>query len=116
GDGFFTDGGSANEQVVLLDPNLNLVDAVVRSLPAEPSSNITTSSLGGTITPKTFNLGLMNIPYEVLGMSTGRGNSFGRKLDGDCGWMKSPSQSAHATNNTNGAVSDVSYQFSIVNA
>ena len=33
GEGFFTDGGSANEQVVLLDPALQVVDAVVRGLP-----------------------------------------------------------------------------------
>jgi len=31
-EGFFTDGGSGNEQVVLLDPFLNVVDAVVRAL------------------------------------------------------------------------------------
>jgi hypothetical protein len=49
-------------------------------------------------------------------MSAGRGNSFARKLDGDCGWVKDPQQSAHATNNTPGATSDIAYDFSIVNA
>src|SRR5258705_3151800 len=33
GDGLMTDGGSANEQIVLFDPNLKVVDAVVRSTP-----------------------------------------------------------------------------------
>lgn len=113
GDGFFTDGGSANEQVVLLDPNLNVVDAVVRSLPAESSSTITTSAIGGCGS-KIFNLDSMTINYEVLGMSAGRGNSFARKLDGDCGWVKDPQQSANATNNTSGTVSDVSYSLTIV--
>lgn len=113
GDGFFTDGGSANEQVVLLDPNLNVVDAVVRSLPAESSSTITTSAIGGCGS-KIFNLDSMTINYEVLGMSAGRGNSFARKLDGDCGWVKDPQQSANATNNTPGTVSDVSYSLTIV--
>src|SRR5438270_8747676 len=43
GDGLFTDGGMATEQVVLLNPNLKVVDAVVRALPGEPSSTITTA-------------------------------------------------------------------------
>jgi hypothetical protein len=47
-------------------------------------------------------------------MSTGRGNSFARKLDGDCGWVKDPQQSGNATNNTPGETSDVSYTLTIV--
>jgi hypothetical protein len=113
GDGFFTDGGFASEQVVLLDPNLKVVDAVVRDLPAEPSSAITTSNIGGCGS-KTFNLDTMSINYEILGMSTGRGNSFARKLDGDCGWVKDPQQSGNATNNTPGESSDISYTLTIV--
>lgn len=113
GDGFFTDGGFATEQVVLLDPNLKVIDAVVRDLPAEPSAPITTSSAGGCGV-KTFNLDTMSIVYEVLGMSTGRGNSFARKLDGDCGWVKDPQQSGNATNNTPGETSDVSYTLTVV--
>jgi hypothetical protein len=112
GDGFFTDGGNANEQVVLLDPTLHVVDAVVRSYPMEPSSLITTSANG--CAPQTFDLDLMNINYETLGMSTGRGNSFARTLDGDCGWVKDPQQSGGATNNTPGETSDVSYSLTIV--
>lgn len=115
GDGFFTDGGSANEQVVLLDPSLHVVDAVIRDLPAEPSSLITTHALSGC-SSQSFNLDLMTINYELLGMSTGRGNSFARKLDGDCGWVKDPQQSAHATNNTPGVTSDVVYDFSYTQA
>ncbi|HEU4470282.1 MAG TPA: lamin tail domain-containing protein [Flavisolibacter sp.] len=115
GDGFFTDGGSANEQVVLLSPDLKVVDAVIRSFPAEVSSDITTSNETGC-TVMTFNLDKMAIAYETLGMSTGRGNSFARKLDGDCGWVKDPQQSANATNNTPGDASDVTYEFSYVTA
>jgi hypothetical protein len=113
GDGLLTDGGSASEQVVLLDPNLNVVDAVVRSLPVEPSALITTSTLGGQCTAKTFDLNLMSINYETIGQSAGRGNSFARKLDGDCGWVKDPQQSAHATNNTPSDISDVTYSFAV---
>jgi hypothetical protein len=113
GDGFFTDGGFATEQVVLLDPNLKVVDAVIRDLPAEPSSPITTLPIGGCAS-KTFNLDTMSINYEILGMSTGRGNSFARKLDGDCGWVKDPQQSGNATNNTPGETSDVDYTLTIV--
>jgi hypothetical protein len=116
GDGWLTDGGAANEQVVLLDPNLNVIDAVARSLPVEPSSTITTFLAGGQCTAKTFNLDSMNINYETIGESAGRGNSFARKLDGDCGWVKDPQQSANATNNTSGDVSDVKYNFFITKA
>ncbi len=113
GDGFFTDGGSANEQVVLLSPSLKVVDAVVRDLPNEPSSPITPSGIGGCTVPS-FDLDTMNLNYETLGMSAGRGNSFARKLDGDCGWVKDPQQSGNATNNTPGESSNVSYDFNIV--
>jgi hypothetical protein len=113
GDGFFTDGGFANEQVVLLDPNLKIVDAVIRDLPAETSSVITTSNIGGCGS-KTFDLDTMSINYEILGMSTGRGNSFARRLDGDCGWVKDPQQSGNATNNTPGETSDITYTLTIV--
>ena len=114
GDGFFTDGGGASEQLVLLDPNLNIVDAVIRDLPAEPSALITTSSVGGSCNPKVFDLDNMVIDYEILGMSAGRGNSFARKLDGDCGWVKDPQQSGHATNNTPNETSDVSYELTLL--
>lgn len=113
GDGFLTDGGSASEQVVLLDPNLVVVDAVIRNLPAEPSSLITTSSVAAQCTSRTFDLDLMAINYETIGQSAGRGNSFARKLDGDCGWVKDPQQSANATNNTPSDVSDVKYSFAV---
>ncbi|MBL7727685.1 MAG: lamin tail domain-containing protein, partial [Dinghuibacter sp.] len=111
GDGFLTDGGSAAEQLVLLDPLLNVVDAVVRKLPAEPSSLITTSSVGGGCTPQTFDLDLMNIDYETIGESDGRGNSMARKTDGDCGWVKDSRQSGNATNNTAGEISSLDASF-----
>lgn len=114
GDGFFTDGGMGNEQVVLLDPDLKIVDAVVRNFPVEPSSLIQPFTNGCSI--PAFDLDLLTINYETLGMSTGRGNSFARKLDGDCGWVKDPQQSASTTNNTPSDVSDVTYLFSYVSA
>ena len=110
GNGFMTDGGSASEQVVLLDPNLKVVDAVARAT-AEPSSPITTSNLGGACTSKTFDLDTMNVVYETIGESAGRGNSFARKLDGDCGWLKDTQESGNATNNTAGTSSAVTYSF-----
>jgi hypothetical protein len=113
GDGFFTDGGSANEQVVLLSPSLTVMDAVVRSMPVETSSLITTSSVGGQCTQRTFDLDLMTINYETIGESAGRANSFARKLDGDCGWVKDPQQSGNATNNTPSDISDISYSFAV---
>jgi hypothetical protein len=116
GDGLFTDGGSASEQVVLLSPTLFIVDAVVRTLPVEPSALITTSTVGGLCTSGSFDLDLMAINYETIGESAGRGNSFARRLDGDCGWVKDPQQSANATNNTPGESSDVDYDFAVINA
>lgn len=116
GDGFFTDGGSASEQVVLLSPTLTVVDAVIRTLPIEPSSLITTSSLGGQCTQRTFDLDMMLINYETIGESAGRGNSFARKLDGDCGWVKDPQQSGNATNNTPSETADINYSFGVTNS
>ncbi len=109
GDGFFTDGGSGSEQVVLLDSNLKVVDAVVRTI-TESSSPVTTSTVGGTYTSKTFNLDTMNIVYEQIGESQGRGNSFARFINGGCGWVKDPQQSAGAPNNT---PSDQLYDFTL---
>lgn len=114
GDGLFTDGGSASEQVVLLNPSLKVVDAVVRTLPGEPSSSITTASVAGGCAPMSFDLDTMKINYEVLGMSAGRGNSFARIKDGDCGWVKQPQVSANATNNKGSATSSVSYTLTTV--
>jgi hypothetical protein len=101
GDGFFTDGGSGSEQVVLFDPNLNVIDAIVRDI-VEPSSLITTSTVAGTCSSQSFDLDNMAINYERVGESQGRGNSFARLTNGGCGWLKDPQQSAGAVNNTPG--------------
>ena len=98
GDGLLTDGGGSSEQVVLLDPSLNVIDAVVR-VNAESSSSITTSSIGGC-TPKTYDLDNMSINYETIGQSDGRGNSMARETDGGCAWLKDTQQSAGDNNNT----------------
>jgi hypothetical protein len=98
--GMMSDGGFANEQIVLLDPLGNVVDAVVRDLPQETASLLSKNTMAGQCAPFTFDLDLMPIVYERIGESAGRGNSFGRKVDGDCGWLKTPPQSANAPNNT----------------
>lgn len=115
GDGFFQDGGGANEKVVLLNPQLQIVDAVTRNSPPTPSDLITIPAVGNCPS-RTFDLDHMSINYEVLGMSTGVGNSFARTIDGDCQWVKDPPQSAHATNNRAGDVSAVEYSLSITGA
>lgn len=101
GGGFLTDGGSANEQVVLLGPALEVIDAVARSLPVETSTTIITADMPGC-TQQIFNLDYMGIVYEIIGESAGRGNSFARKTDGACGWLKDTQQSGGSTNNTPG--------------
>jgi Lamin Tail Domain/Secretion system C-terminal sorting domain len=116
GDGFLTDGGNGNEQIVLLDPSLKIVDAVIRDFPAESSSAITTSTMGGSCTPKTFDLDTMNVPYETIGESTGRGNSMAREIDGGCRWIKDTQESAGDPNNTTSSGFDLDASLSIINA
>lgn len=114
--GFLKDGGSANEKVVLLDPNLNVVDAVIRDITkSSPSIPIVTKSLSGGCTSRTFNLGTMAISYEDIGSSTGVSNSFSRKVDGDCGWVKTTDISANAPNKT-GSTASANYEFSTLSA
>ncbi|ANE52580.1 hypothetical protein SY85_20945 [Flavisolibacter tropicus] len=116
GPGFFEDGGGGNEKIVLFKPNLEIVDAVSRWNPVSLSNNITTSSIGGQCASYTFDLDNMSIPYEIMGMSTGQGNSYARTIDGDCLWVKDPPQSAHATNNRAGDVSAINYALNITGA
>lgn len=101
--------------LVLLDPSLKVIDAVIRGLPGAATGPVTSSSANGQCTSQTFDIGTMNITYEVLGMATGIQNSFARSLDGDCNWLKQPSQSAGETNNRSGNGTDITYQFDMVN-
>ena len=100
--------------LVLLDPSLNVIDAVIRNLPGAATGPVT-SAANGSCTAKTFDIGTMGINYETLGMATGNQNSFARSLDGDCNWLKQPSQSAGESNNKSGNGTDITYQFDLVN-
>ena len=115
GDGFLKNGGSANEKIILLDPDLNVVDAVSRQAIPSSSVSITTASLSGACASKTFDLDLMSISYESIENSTGIDNSFARKVDGDCGWVKTTDISADASNKT-GSTSSASYNFTTLSA
>lgn len=115
GDGFFTNGGGSNEKVVLLDPNLTVLDAVSRSSTPSSSVSITTASLSGACTSKTFNLSTMPVAYESVNLATGIDNSFARRVDGDCGWVKTTDISADAPNKT-GSTSSASYTFTTLSA
>jgi hypothetical protein len=112
GDGFMTDGGSGSEQLVLFDASFKMVDAIVRNL-SETASPITSSSIGGQCVSRSFDLDTMNIKYEMVGESQGRSNSFARRTDGGCGWLKDPQQSGGATNNTPGSNSALDASLSI---
>lgn len=116
GDGFITDGGGSKEQVVLLDSNLKVIDAIARSISVEPSSLITSSTAGGQFTARTFDLDNMNIQYESIGESVGRGNSLARKIDGGCGWIKDTHESAGNINNTTGLEHEWDADLTITNA
>jgi hypothetical protein len=113
GDGFLQNGGNANDKVVLLDPALNVIDAVSTNIPVSSSASITTPVLSGGCSSKIFNLGTMGISYESTGPSTGVNNSIARKVDGDCGWVKTTAISAHAPNKT-GSTASVTYDFTAV--
>lgn len=116
GDGLFTDGGTASEQLVLLDPTLKVIDAVVRDIDLkEPSATLTTGASSGCAA-QTFNLDQMTIHYEMIGESAGRGNSFARTVDGDCQWVKDTRQSANASNTKSGETSTVTYTLTYINA
>jgi hypothetical protein len=108
-------GGGSNEKIVLLDDNLNVVDAVSRLSTPSSSINITTPALSGGCASQTFNLSNMSISYETVSSSTGIDNSYARKVDGDCGWVKTTSISAHAPNKT-GSTSSASYEFNTLTA
>lgn len=112
GDGFLQNGGNANDKVVLLDPALNVIDAVSTNIPVSSSTSITTPVLNGCAS-KTFNLGTMSINYESTGPATGNNNSIARKVDGDCGWVKTTAISAHAPNKT-GSTASATYDFTAV--
>ena len=104
GEGLLTDGGTAGEQLVLFNPTGTIIDAVVRKITAiETSSLITTKSMG-SCNSFTFDLDNLSIIYEEIGESQGRGNSFARKIDGDCVWVKETQQNGGATNNAAGEV------------
>lgn len=109
-----TNGGGANEKVVLLDPALNVVDAVSRDIPVSSSVAITTPALSGCGS-QSFNLSSMGISYEFINIATGIDNSFSRRVDGDCGWVKTPAISADDPNKT-GSSSSATYDFSTLNA
>lgn len=105
GEGLLTDGGTAGEQLVLFNPTGTIIDAVVRKITEiETSSNITTKSMG-SCNSFTFDLDNLSINYEEIGESQGRGNSFARKTDGDCVWVKETQQNGGATNNNAGEAS-----------
>ena len=114
GDGFLENGGGANEKIVLMDASGNVLDAVSRSNPTA-SVAITTSSVSGACTPTTFDLDGMAISYERIGIATGVDNSYSRRVDGDCGWVKTTEISAGAPNKT-GSTSSANYSFTTLNA
>lgn len=115
GNGFMLNGGGANEKIVLLSPTLSIVDAVSRSVPVSASASITTATNGGTCAPHTFDLDLMPIQYEVINIATGVDNSYSRRVDGDCGWVKTTDISAGGPNKT-GSSSSANYSFSTLSA
>lgn len=113
GDGLLKDGGGANEKVVLMDPTGAVLDAVSRS--SNPSASDALTTLGGSCSSRTFDLDNMTISYEPISVATGVDNSFARRVDGDCGWVKTTAISASAPNKT-GSTASASYDFTTIDA
>lgn len=112
-DGYFKDGGGANEKVVLMDASGRVLDAVSRQATAGASALLTTA--GGACPPRIFDLDDQLLTYESINSSSGIDNSFARRVDGDCGWVKTTAISAGAPNKT-GSTSSASYSFTTVDA
>jgi len=79
-----------------------IIDAVVRKIDNIETSSTITSRTTASCTGFSFDLDNLSIIYEEIGESQGRGNSFARKIDGDCVWVKETQQNAGATNNAAG--------------
>lgn len=107
-EGLMTDGGNASEQLVMFNPSGNVIDAVVRKLTGKETASTITSSTAGGCATFTFNLDSLNIIYEEIGESQGRGNSFARVIDGDCKWVKETLQNGGTTNNAAGEAATLS--------
>jgi hypothetical protein len=58
----------------------------------------------------------MNISYETVGEATGSSNSYSRKVDGDCLWMKETQQSANETNQLQNEQGSVVYNLAVYRA
>ncbi|MFZ9660878.1 MAG: lamin tail domain-containing protein [Chitinophagaceae bacterium] len=95
-EGLMTDGGFSTESMVLMTDAGVVVDALGRGIPP-PAETITTAEMNGCA-PFTFNLDEMNISYEPIIPSTGRGNSIARVNNGDCEWHKETHQNAGENN------------------
>ena len=92
----------------MFNPAGKVIDAVVRKLTGIESSNLITTSSAGSCGTFTFDLDNLNIVYEEIGESQGRGNSFARIIDGDCVWVKETQQNGGTTNSSAGEASSLS--------
>lgn len=90
GSGFLTDASNEKFPLLLMDPNLNILDAIhFNALQTYPSNPITVQSGQAGCATKTFNLSTYsNIKYESVTPNTGSGNSYARNVDGGCSWIK----------------------------
>lgn len=107
-DGLLTDGGAAGEQLVLFNPSGTIIDAVVRKISETETSSLITTKSSSSCSGFSFDLDNLSIVYEEIGESQGRGNSFARKIDGDCLWVKETQQNGGATNDATGETSTLS--------
>lgn len=113
GDGLMTDGGAGSEQIVLLNAMGQVIDAVVRKKSLLETSSTLTVNNAGSCPSFSFDLDQMGILYEEIGESAGRGNSFARKLDGSCIWLKETQQSGSDSNDKIGDLPAMQVQTTI---
>lgn len=104
GSGFMPDGSNDKFPLLLMDPNLNILDALhFNGLQAYSSNPITVQAGQAGCATKTFNLSTYsNIQYETVTPNTGSGNSYARNVDGGCTWIKETSENGGETNTNAG--------------
>lgn len=104
GAGFMPDGSNDKFPLLLMDANLNILDALHFNTVQAYSSNPITVNAGQAGCPtKTFNLSTYSsINYETVTPNTGSGNSYARNVDGGCTWIKETAENGGETNTNAG--------------
>ena len=114
GAGFLPDGSNDKFPLLLMDPNLTIIDALhFNTVQAYTSNPITVQAGQAGCATKTFNLSTYSsISYETVTPNTGSGNSYARNVDGGCTWIKETAENGGETNTNTGETYAISATYS----